>query len=258
MGWRFRRSVKIAPGVRWNFGTRGSSWSIGPRGFKLNFSQRGVRRTVSIPGTGLSHSEMLRGPDRPEPGRHRFALLSPPAEPESSRVRVYGTLTDQTASEAVASWARREFPILGRMLPSVVTSIERETVQRTDVQYTLTRRRVVARAEPLPRKVKPQGPAPNPGDFDAWTDVEKVLQLDPTIAVCPVCDGEGSRQCPDATAPSSSRAIFARAQVKSFRSGVGSSSSAAHVEGTALNGVRAATGSSNVLGARGRGWRRFG
>jgi hypothetical protein len=196
MGWRFRRSVKIAPGVRWNFGTRGSSWSIGPRGFKLNFSNRGTRRTVSIPGTGISHSEMLGGPDRQDPGRHRFASPSPPAEPESSRVRVYGSLTDQTASEAVASWARREFPILGRMLPSVVTSIKRDTVERTDVQYTITRRQVVVRAEPLPRKVKPQGPAPNPGDFDAWTDVEKVLQLDPTIAVCPACDGEGSRQCP--------------------------------------------------------------
>jgi uncharacterized protein DUF4236 len=195
MGWRFRRSVKIAPGVRWNFGTRGSSWSIEPRGFKLNFSNRGTRRTVSIPGTGISHSEMLSGPDRPDPGRHRFASPSPPAEPESSRVRVYGTLTDQTASEAVASWARREFPILGRMLPSVVTSLKRDTVERTDVQYTITRRQVVVRAEPLPRKVKPQGPAPNPSDFDAWTDVEKVLQLDPTIAVCPVCNGEASRQC---------------------------------------------------------------
>src|SRR4026208_630003 len=102
MGWRFRRSVKIAPGVVWNFGTRGRSWSIGPRGFKLNFSKRGVRRTVSLPGTGISHSQMGRGPARPEPGRHHLESPSPPAERELLRVRVPGPITDQAAAEAVA------------------------------------------------------------------------------------------------------------------------------------------------------------
>lgn len=193
MGWRFRRSIKVAPGVRWNVGTRGASWSVGPRGFKLNFSKRGVRRTVSLPGTGLSHSTMVRGHDSPEPASiessSAVAMASPP-------VRVYGPLTDQAAREAVASWALAEFPLLGRMLPSVVTDIARRAVHRTDVRYTIKSRRILVRAEPLPRKVKAEGSVPDPGAYDAWADAEKVLQQAPVIAVCPVCDGEGSLQCP--------------------------------------------------------------
>jgi hypothetical protein len=60
MGWRFRRSIKIAPGIRWNLSKRGTSWSFGRRGFTVNVSSRGVRRTVSIPGTGLSHTSFTK------------------------------------------------------------------------------------------------------------------------------------------------------------------------------------------------------
>lgn len=43
MGMRFRRSVKIAPGVRWNVGMKSSSFSIGPRGCTYNVSTKGNR-----------------------------------------------------------------------------------------------------------------------------------------------------------------------------------------------------------------------
>jgi hypothetical protein len=107
MVWHFRRSVKIAPGVRWNFGTRGSSWSIGPRGFKLNFSKRGVRRTVSIPGIGISHSETLR-PSRSTLGG--YAAASAPPTPSCLPVRVFGPLTDETAIEGALRWAISRLP----------------------------------------------------------------------------------------------------------------------------------------------------
>lgn len=57
MGWNFRKSIKILPGVRLNFGKRGfTSTTVGGRWFKTNFSSKGVRQTVSLPGTGLSYS----------------------------------------------------------------------------------------------------------------------------------------------------------------------------------------------------------
>lgn len=58
MGWRFRRSVKLLPGVRLNFSNRGMSTSIGPTGATLNFSNRGTRATVGLPGTGVSYSAL--------------------------------------------------------------------------------------------------------------------------------------------------------------------------------------------------------
>ncbi|MBX7117101.1 MAG: DUF4236 domain-containing protein, partial [Myxococcaceae bacterium] len=56
MGFRFRRSVKLFPGVRVNVGLRRSSLSIGGRGARVNLSSRGARSTFGVPGTGMSWS----------------------------------------------------------------------------------------------------------------------------------------------------------------------------------------------------------
>lgn len=57
---RFRKSIKIAKGVRVNIGKKGvSSVSLGGKGLTFNASSKGVRTTASIPGSGLSHSEMI-------------------------------------------------------------------------------------------------------------------------------------------------------------------------------------------------------
>jgi len=56
--FRFRRSFKIAPGIRWNLGKRSSSISLGGKGFHYTVGgPRGSRTTVGIPGTGLSYTE---------------------------------------------------------------------------------------------------------------------------------------------------------------------------------------------------------
>ena len=58
MGYfRFRRSVRLIPGIRVNFSKTGTSLSVGGRGATLNLGKRGVRTTVGLPGTGLSYSE---------------------------------------------------------------------------------------------------------------------------------------------------------------------------------------------------------
>ncbi|TPG14720.1 DUF4236 domain-containing protein [Sphingomonas koreensis] len=56
MGFRFRRSIKIAPGVRLNLSKGGVSTSVGRRGATVNLSKRGTKTTVGLPGTGLSYT----------------------------------------------------------------------------------------------------------------------------------------------------------------------------------------------------------
>lgn len=57
MGFRFRKSIKVMPGVRVNIGKKSvSSLSVGPRGAKVNVGRKGTRTTVGIPGSGLSYS----------------------------------------------------------------------------------------------------------------------------------------------------------------------------------------------------------
>jgi hypothetical protein len=58
--FRFRRSFKIAPGVRINLSKSGVSTSLGTRGATVNVRGDRVRETVGIPGTGVSYTEQQR------------------------------------------------------------------------------------------------------------------------------------------------------------------------------------------------------
>lgn len=62
MAFRFRKSIRLAPGVRMNFSSRGVSTTIGPRGASVNFSSRGTYLNAGIPGTGLSSRQRIGGP----------------------------------------------------------------------------------------------------------------------------------------------------------------------------------------------------
>jgi len=61
-GWRFRKSKSLLGGlVRLTLGRRGVGVSVGRRGFRVSRSPDGtVRRSLSIPGLGLSRSDVVR------------------------------------------------------------------------------------------------------------------------------------------------------------------------------------------------------
>lgn len=59
MSFRFRKSVRLFPGVRLNLSTSGMSVSVGGPGATVNFSSRGTALTLGIPGTGLSLRHQL-------------------------------------------------------------------------------------------------------------------------------------------------------------------------------------------------------
>jgi hypothetical protein len=62
MAIRFRRSIKLAPGVRWNLTGSGSSWTFGPRGASIGVGKRGARLNSSM--LGFSSSKPLSSPRR--------------------------------------------------------------------------------------------------------------------------------------------------------------------------------------------------
>lgn len=57
----FRRSKRLAPGLRLNVGRRGGSLSLGGRGAGMTVGRRGVSQRVSLPGTGLSYRRKAHG-----------------------------------------------------------------------------------------------------------------------------------------------------------------------------------------------------
>ena len=90
MGLYFRKSVKIAPGLRLNISKGGTSVSIGPRGAKLNIGKRGTYVTTGIPGTGIYSRTKISGGSKAQRNSayatpklsdaERFAKVDPAAQ----------------------------------------------------------------------------------------------------------------------------------------------------------------------------------
>lgn len=57
MGFRFKKSIKIAPGVKLNLNKKSTGITIGGKGVHYTFNSKGKRTaSIGIPGTGLSYS----------------------------------------------------------------------------------------------------------------------------------------------------------------------------------------------------------
>jgi hypothetical protein len=59
MGWSFRKSFKIAPGIRINLSKSGPSVSVGGRGASVNVSKRGT--TVGGGAGGIRYRQKVGG-----------------------------------------------------------------------------------------------------------------------------------------------------------------------------------------------------
>jgi hypothetical protein len=88
MGFRFRRSVSLFPGMRINLSKSGPSVSLGGGGATLNLSKRGTRATFGIRGTGISYQVSSSSGGRHKPTAQPFAnSVSIPGGQSSARTR---------------------------------------------------------------------------------------------------------------------------------------------------------------------------
>ena len=91
MGIRFRKRVKVLPGVTLNFSKSGISTTIGTRGASVNIGKNGVYGNAGIPGTGIYMREKIAGSKKSrakKPTRNTTKIDTPistkTAIPESS------------------------------------------------------------------------------------------------------------------------------------------------------------------------------
>lgn len=83
MGWRWRKRVKVAPGVNLNLSGKGVGVSVGPRGSKVSVSPTGkVTATQSIPGTGIYNQQTLV---QASGGKGRKQAAQPAAVPQPAK-----------------------------------------------------------------------------------------------------------------------------------------------------------------------------
>ena len=112
MAIRFRKSIKLAPGIRMNLSGNGVSWNLGPRGMSIGIGKRGTYLNAGLPGTGLSMRHALHSGARANTSSQR---TSPRAAnvPLTVTVADDGTITfkDETGapvSDNMITLAKRQ------------------------------------------------------------------------------------------------------------------------------------------------------
>ncbi|MHA3980712.1 DUF4236 domain-containing protein [Halovulum sp. GXIMD14794] len=119
MGLRFRKSVKVMPGVRLNFSGSGVSTTVGVRGASVNFGKRGVYGTAGIPGTGLSMRERLDKPaPKPKTVTRRKSAAKAPVEVRTAEELPMEDAERIAALEGIRAEADRELKRLRSKSPA--------------------------------------------------------------------------------------------------------------------------------------------
>jgi hypothetical protein len=85
---RFRRSIRILPGIRVNLGKRGASLSIGAKGAHVTIGHGKVRETIGLPGTGVSFTHTSHQAHAKAAGPAQPAPVAEPPESEPLPVGV--------------------------------------------------------------------------------------------------------------------------------------------------------------------------
>lgn len=88
MALRFRRTLKIAPGVRLNLTKTGVSARVGPRGAGVTAGTSGTTVSAGIPGSGLHVSQKVRK-NTPQSTEKKSDAMS---EPKTTGLGFFGWL----------------------------------------------------------------------------------------------------------------------------------------------------------------------
>lgn len=63
MGWRYRKRIKILPGIHINISKSGISTNVGVKGASVTFGPKGTYVNTGLPGTGLYQRDRISGSD---------------------------------------------------------------------------------------------------------------------------------------------------------------------------------------------------
>jgi Protein of unknown function (DUF4236)/Superinfection immunity protein len=101
--FRFRKRVKLAPGLALDLSKGGFSLSVGGRGNSVNVSKRGVKQTVGLPGTGISFSKNLSWTKGQSREANRLEHLNEPIFRNKKEQKYYQSkTTDEIGLKAVS------------------------------------------------------------------------------------------------------------------------------------------------------------
>jgi hypothetical protein len=167
MSLRFRRSFRIAPGIRMNVGLRGASLSLGGRGHHLTVGSSGTSASVGLPGTGVSYT--MRSP-RGIAARHHKQLDAGSSGKVEIGVRVHlnedGTISflDESGSslesKLVSKFLSQQAETVRTWLEKYADSVNADTKSLIEIHYDTPQPTYLSRFQREPfGQAQPQPPA---------------------------------------------------------------------------------------------------
>lgn len=97
MSFRFRKRIKIIPGISLNLSKSGVSTTIGPRGASVSIGKRGSYLNLGVPGTGISYRKKFAQGKAPSPSSNSGVSVID-VHSEATSFTPYGFFLDKTKS----------------------------------------------------------------------------------------------------------------------------------------------------------------
>lgn len=93
MGWRYRKSINIFPGVKLNINKKSVGVTFGGKGAHYTINSKGTKTSsVGIPGTGLYYTDSIRKKKKEENIKSNLKnnnIISPKRKSRSSLIFLY-------------------------------------------------------------------------------------------------------------------------------------------------------------------------
>lgn len=178
MGLRFRRSIKIAPGIRLNASRSGLGLSVGPRGSTVSFTKRGTYHNASA--FGFSQRTRLDGDSRPPPAAR---LPAPSSSSAKVTIEVHddGTLSIQrndgvalTVDQVAMVRKQNKTAILG-MLEKAATDLTEQVEALGKLHESIADGRTQLKFTPEPF-TDPEPAAPDPPTLKKYSLFAKLFR----------------------------------------------------------------------------------
>jgi hypothetical protein len=171
MALRFRKSVKLAPGLRMNLSGSGASWTLGPRGASVGIGKRGTFLNTGIPGTGLYARQSLTSSSESRPTSNTTAV---PAEKANIKLTVAveedGTINftdaagNPVAADLIDQAKRQKGDAIKAMIQDACDTINERVAAVAELHLDTPDPRTRIKLEPIPFDT-PQPVAPQPGQL---------------------------------------------------------------------------------------------
>ena len=117
MGLKFRKSIKVAPGVKLNLNTNSTSVTIGTKGVHYTVNSNGKKTTsASIPGTGLNYVSTTSGQKQETKTSKKTSSKTAPTNKTTPSKRSSKKKDGKTPKESAKAQPKKKGGCLGSIL----------------------------------------------------------------------------------------------------------------------------------------------